>query len=110
MRFASDGVFFMPRSFTAPQVLLPLQDISVDYSDGEDSSNEIDDVLSNDLKEVEVDLCGEESGINSASEGDDNHPPNQVPVIQQVIGKDETVWQALAASHVQRGYCNRKTY
>ena len=50
--FASNSVFITSRSFTAPQALLQLQDISADCSDGKDSNSEIDDVLDNDLEEV----------------------------------------------------------
>ena len=92
----------MSKSFTAPQILLRLQDISVDCSDGEDSNSELNDALNNDLEEVELDSSGEESDVSS-SEDDDNDPPNQVQVNQDLIGKDGTVWQALATSHVQRG-------
>ena len=80
--------------------MLRLQDISVDCSDGEDSTSKLNDALNNDL-EVELDSSGEESGVSS-SEDDDNDPPNRVQVNQDFIGKDGTVWQALATSHVQR--------
>ena len=50
--FASNIVFITLRSFTAPQALLQLQDISVDCSDGKNSNSEIDDALDNDLEEV----------------------------------------------------------
>ena len=73
--------------------MLRLQDISVDCSDGEDSNSELNDALNNDLEEVELDSNGEESGVSS-SEDDDNDPPNQVQVNQDFIGKDGTVWQA----------------
>ena len=101
--FASNSASIMSRSFIAPQVLLPLQDISVDCSNGEDCNSELDDALDNDLEEVELNSSGEESGVNSFREDDDNDPPNQVQVNQILIGKDGTVLQALATSHLQRG-------
>ena len=52
---------------------------------------------------MEFDLSGEESGVNNSSEDDDNDPPNQLQVNQHLIGKDRTVWQDLATSHIQRG-------
>ena len=48
-------------------------------------------------------LVGEESGVDIAGEDDNNDLQNQVQVNQDLIEKDETVWQSLAASHVQRG-------
>ena len=94
------------RSFTAPQILLRLQDISVDCSDGEDSNSELNHALNNNL-EVELDSSGEESGVSS-SEDDDNNPPNQVQVNQDLIGKDRTVRQALATSHVEHGHLQQQ--
>ena len=46
------SVFITLRSFTAPQALLQLQDISADCFDGKNSNSEIDDALDNDLEEV----------------------------------------------------------
>ena len=100
--FASNSASIMSRSFIAPQVLLRLQDISVDCLNREDCNSELDDALDNDLEEVELDLSGEESGVNSSSEDDDNDPPNQGQVNQVLIEKDGTVLQALATSHLQR--------
>ena len=77
--FASHSTSMMSKSFTALQVLLRLQDISVDCSDGEDSNSKLDDALNNDLEEVELDSSGEESDVSS-SEDDDNDPPNHVKV------------------------------
>ena len=50
--FASNRVFITSRSFTAPQALLQLQDISADCSDGKNFNSEIHDALDNDLEEV----------------------------------------------------------
>ena len=100
--FACHSASIMSGSFTAPQVLLRLQDISVDCSDVEDSNSELNGALNNDLEEVELDSSGEESGVSSC-EDDENDPPNQVQVNQDLIGKDGTVWQALATSHLQGG-------
>ena len=50
--FAGNTVFTTSGSFTAPQTLLQLQDISADCSDGNDTNSEIDDALDNDLEEV----------------------------------------------------------
>ena len=85
--FACNSASIMLRSFTAPQVLLRLQDISVGCSHGENSNGELDDALDNDIEEVELDSSGEESGVNSSSKDDDNNPPNQVQVNQDLIGK-----------------------
>ena len=93
----------MSRSFTAPKVLLRWQDISVGCWDCKDFNSKIDDALDNDLEEMELDSSGEESGVNSSSEDDDNDPPNQVQVNQDLIGKDGIIWQALATSYAQRG-------
>ena len=46
---------------------------------------------------------GGESGVDIAGEDDNNDLQNQVQLNQDLIEKDETVWQSLAASHVQRG-------
>ena len=81
--FASDGVFIVSRSFTALQALLRPQVISADCSDVEDSNNEIYGALSNDLDEVELNLCRKELGVNSSSEDDDSNSPNQVQVIEK---------------------------
>ena len=43
---------------------------------------------------------GEESGVDIAGEDDNNDLQNQVQMNQDLIEKDETVWQPLAASHV----------
>ena len=51
--FASHSAPIMSKSFTALQVLLRLQDISVDCSDGEDSNSELNDAMNNDLEKVE---------------------------------------------------------
>ena len=90
--FASNSASIMSRSFIASQVLLRLQDISVDCLNCEDCNSELDDALDNDLEEVELDFSGEESGVNSSSEDDDNDPPNQGQVNQVLIEKDETVF------------------
>ena len=53
--FASNSAFIMSRGFPALQVLLRLQDISVDCLDGEGSNSELDDALDINLEEVELD-------------------------------------------------------
>ena len=50
--FASNSVIHYLKKFSAPQVLLQLQDISANCLDGNDSNSEIDDALDNDLEEV----------------------------------------------------------
>ena len=76
---------------------------AVDYSNGKNSNSEIDDAVDNDLEEVSFDSSGEESDANSASEHYKNDPQNQVKVNQDLIVKDENVWQALATPHAQPG-------
>ena len=90
----------MLRRVTAQQALLRLQDISADCSDGENSDNEPDNALKNDAQ-AELDSSGEKSDVDSPSENDDSDLQNQVQVNQDLIGKDETAWQALAISHMQ---------
>ena len=93
----------MSRSSTALQVLLWFQDISIDYSNGENSNSNLVDALDKELEKMELGTTGKESGINSSSEDNDNHPPNQVQVNEDLIGKDRTLWHALVTSHVQPG-------
>ena len=50
--FDSNSAFITLRSFTVPQALLQLQDISADCSDGKNSNSEIDDALDKDLEEA----------------------------------------------------------
>ena len=82
---------------------MQLQDISADYSDGNNSNSEIDDALNNNLGEVQLDSSGEESDVNSASENNKNDPQNQVKVNQDLIVNDKRGWQALATPHTQLG-------
>ena len=56
----------MSRSFTAPQALLLVQDISGDCSDGNHSNSEIDDALDKDLEKVELNSSRKESGVISS--------------------------------------------
>ena len=92
----------MLRRVTTQQALLRLQDISADCSDAEYSDSELDDALTNDAQ-VELDLSGEESNVDSPSKDDNSNSQNQVQVNQDLIEKDGTAWQTLAISHVQRG-------
>ena len=74
---------------------------------GKYSDSELDDAFTNDA-EAELDSSGKESDVDSLSEDDDSDLQNQVRVNQDLIGKDETVWQALAIFHVQQGRLQQK--
>ena len=74
--------------------MLQLQDISADCSNGEYSDSELlDGALTNNAK-AELDSSGEESDVDSLSKDDESDLQNQVQLNQDLIGKDETAWQA----------------
>ena len=74
--------------------MLQLQDISADCSDDEYSDSELlDGALTNNAK-AELDSSGEESDVDSLSKDDESDLQNQVQLNQDLIGKDETAWQA----------------
>ena len=89
--------------------MLQVQDISEDCLDGEYSDSELDGALTNDAQ-AEFDSTGKKSDVDSPGEDDDNDLQNQVQVNQDLIGKDETAWQALLFPMCNEGACNNKTY
>lgn len=100
----SNSLSNMPRRVTAQQALLRLQDISADCSDDEYSDSELYSPFIYDVEEEEeLDSSEEESDVDSSGEDDDSDSQNPMQVNQDLIGKDGTLWQALAISHVQRG-------